>query len=85
SAADEAPYDFPMWHGNSIYFLSDRGTEQHTNIWKYDVANKALTQVTKYNDVDVHFPSQGPEDIVYEAGGKLYILPFNTMQPKAVN
>jgi len=85
SAADEAPYDFPMWHGNSIYFLSDRGSEQHTNIWKYDVASKALTQVTKYNDVDVHFPSQGPEDIVYEAGGKLYILPFNTLQPKVVN
>jgi tricorn protease len=85
SATDEAPYDFPMWHGNSIYFLSDRGPEQHTNIWKYDVGNKALTQVTKYNDVDVHFPSQGPEDIVYEAGGKLYILPFNTLQPKAVN
>ncbi|RYG46007.1 MAG: peptidase S41, partial [Chitinophagaceae bacterium] len=33
---------------------------------------------------DVHFPSQGPEDIVYEAGGKLYILPFATLQPKSV-
>ncbi|MBC7902606.1 MAG: PD40 domain-containing protein [Gemmatimonadaceae bacterium] len=85
SAADEAPYDFPMWHGNSIFFLSDRGPEQHTNIWKYDVASKALTQVTKYTDVDVHFPSQGPEDIVYEAGGKLYLLPFATLQPKAVS
>ena len=85
SAEDEAAYDFPMWHGNGIYFLSDRGPEQHINIWKYDVGNKALTQVTKYNDVDVHFPSQGPDDIVYEAGGKLYILPFTTLQPKAVN
>ncbi|MBC7885185.1 MAG: PD40 domain-containing protein, partial [Saprospiraceae bacterium] len=84
SAADDAPYDFPMWHGNSIYFLSDRGPEQHTNIWKYDVATKALTQITNYKDADVHFPSQGPEDIVYEAGGKLYILPYATSQPKAV-
>ncbi|NTS39799.1 PD40 domain-containing protein [Flavisolibacter sp. BT320] len=84
SAADDAPYDFPMWHGGSIYFLSDRGPELRANIWKYDVATKAMTQVTKYTDYDVHFPSQGPEDIVYEAGGKLYILPFATLQPKAV-
>jgi len=85
SAEDDAPYDFPMWRGNSIYFLSDRGPEQHANIWKYEVATKALTQITKYNEFDVHFPSQGPEDIVYEAGGKLYILPFATLQPKVVN
>ena len=84
SASDDAPYDFPMWHGNSIFFLSDRGPELRANIWKYDVATKALSQVTKYTDYDVHFPSQGPEDIVYEAGGKLYILPFATLQPKAV-
>ena len=84
SAGDDAPYDFPMWHGASIYFLSDRGPELRANIWKYDVATKALTQITKYTDYDVHFPSQGPEDIVYEAGGKLYILPFATLQPKAV-
>jgi len=85
SAADDAPYDFPMWRGNSIYFLSDRGAEQHTNIWKYELTTKALTQITKYNEFDVHFPSQGPEDIVYEAGGKLYILPFATLEPKVVN
>jgi tricorn protease len=84
SAADDAPYDFPMWHGGSIYFLSDRGPELRANIWKYDVATKALTQVTHYTDYDVHFPSQGPEDMVYEAGGRLYILPFATLQPKAV-
>ncbi|HYF30211.1 MAG TPA: PDZ domain-containing protein [Chitinophagaceae bacterium] len=85
SSGDDAPYDFPMWRSGSIYFLSDRGPEQRANIWKYDVANKALTQITKYTDYDVHFPSQGPEDIVYEAGGKLYILPFATLQPKVVN
>src|SRR5688572_29784122 len=84
SASDDAPYDFPMWHGNSIYFLSDRGPELRANIWKYDVGTKALTQVTHYKEFDVHYPSLGPEDIVYEAGGKLYILPFTTLQPKEV-
>ena len=57
SAADEAPYDFQC--GTATYLFSFRQrAEQHTNIWKYDVASKALTQITKYNDVDVHFPSQ---------------------------
>ncbi|HEX8334046.1 MAG TPA: PDZ domain-containing protein [Segetibacter sp.] len=85
SAADDAPWDFPMWHGNSIYFLSDRGPEMRANIWKYDVGTKAMTQVTKYTDYDVNFPSMGPEDIVYEAGGKLYVMPFSTQQPKALS
>src|SRR5215203_4905549 len=43
SAKDDAPYDFPMWHGDAIYYLSDKGPEQRTNIWKYDVASKAST------------------------------------------
>ncbi|MGV3528246.1 MAG: S41 family peptidase [Flavisolibacter sp.] len=74
-----------MWHGNSIYFLSDRGADLRTNIWRYDVNTKALTQITKYTDMDVHFPSIGPDDIVYEAGGKLYLLPLNTLQPKPLS
>lgn len=85
SANDDAGYEFPMWHGNSIYFLSDRGPEWRMNIWKYDLATKSLTQITKFTDYDVHFPSQGPDDIVFEAGGKLYLLPFASGQPKVVN
>ena len=26
----------PMWHGNTIYFLSDRGANERNNIWAYD-------------------------------------------------
>jgi len=26
----------PMWHGNAIYFLSDRGANERNNIWMYD-------------------------------------------------
>ena len=25
-----------MWHGNTIYFLSDRGANERNNIWAYD-------------------------------------------------
>ena len=66
--------EFPMWHGKNIYFLSDRGKEQRFNIWKYNTETKAVNQITSFTDFDIRFPSIGPDDIVFEAGGKLYLL-----------
>ena len=31
-------------------------------------------QVTTFKDDDVNWPSQGPEDIIFGAGGKLYVM-----------
>ncbi len=84
SATSDADDEFPMWHDNYIYFLSDRGPEVRMNLWRYDISKKSFEQLTKFTDYDVHFPSQGPDDIVFEAGGKLYIYPFTTQQPKEV-
>lgn len=66
--------ELPMWSGSSIFFLSDRGTEQRMNLWEYNTSNKSFRQLTDFKDVDVHYPSLGPEDIVFEAGGKLYLF-----------
>jgi tricorn protease len=66
--------EFPMWHGNHIYFLSDRGPEIRMNLWRYDLDTKKFEQLTHFTDYDIHYPSMGPDDIVYEAGGKLYLL-----------
>lgn len=82
---DASSNELPMWYGNNLYFLSDRGKEQRMNIWRLDLATRSYTQVTHYTDYDVHYPSAGPQDMVYEAGGKLYLLPFNTLKPQAVN
>lgn len=84
SATSDADDEFPMWHDNTIYFLSDRGPEMRMNLWKYDIAKKSFEQLTKYSDYDVHFPSQGPDDIVFEAGGKLFLYSFNGKQSKEV-
>jgi tricorn protease len=62
----------PMWHGNTLYFLSDRGPAQRYNIWAYDVASRGMRQVTTFRDFDVTFPSIGPDDLVLQAGGRLY-------------
>ena len=85
SKATDPGTEYPMWHGNSIYFLSDRGAEMRMNIWKYELATKTYSQITNFKDYDVHFPSQGPSDIVFEAGSKLYIMPFATAQPREVS
>ncbi len=64
----------PMWHGRTIYYLSDRGPEQHLNIWAYEVDTRKTRQITKFDPYDVHFPAIGPSDIVFESGGHIYLL-----------
>ena len=64
----------PMWHGNKIYFLSDRGPNHKANIWSYDTGNGNFKQETKFDVYDVKFPSIGPEDIVFQNGGNLYLF-----------
>jgi tricorn protease len=81
---NEANDEFPMWHGNTIYFLSDRGPAQRFNLWAYDVATKATRQVTQLTDFDIHFPAAGPSDIVFEAGGKLYLFDIATEKTREV-
>ncbi|MGO4293357.1 S41 family peptidase [Chitinophaga sp. RAB17] len=84
SAKSEAGDEFPMWYNNYIYFLSDRGAEKRMNLWRYDTNTKAYDQITTYKDYDVHFPSMGPGDIVYEANGKLYVMSLETQQSAEV-
>ena len=76
--------ELPMWHGNKIYFLSDRGANERYNIWCYDLSTKQTRQITNFSDYDIHFPSIGPDDIVFEAGGLLYLLDLATEKYKEV-
>lgn len=64
----------PMWHDNRIYFLSDRGDEKKLNLWVYETDTKKTRQVTDFAEFDVKWPSLGPEEIVFENGGRLYLL-----------
>jgi len=73
---------FPMWHGNTIYFSSDRGPGHHLNIYSYDVDSKQIAQITHFDDFDVMWPSLGPDAIVFENGGYLYTLDLQSKEPK---
>lgn len=77
--------ELPMWMGDKVYFLSDRGPEQRFNIWAYDTRGKMTKQVTHFKDFDIHFPSLGPNEIIFEAGGKLYLLSLSDEKYKEVN
>ncbi|HKR84398.1 MAG TPA: S41 family peptidase [Terriglobales bacterium] len=76
---------FPMWHGNTIYFSSDRGPEHHLNLYSYDLGSKQVEQLTHYSDWDVMWPSLGPESIVFENAGYLYTFDFQSKQPKKLS
>ena len=77
--------ELPMWVGDKIYYLSDNGPAQRFNIWVYDLTTKERKQITKFADFDVHFPSQGATEIVFEAGGKLHLLNLATETSKTVD
>ena len=84
SAGTDADDELPMWHGNSIFFLSDRGEEKRMNLWEYDLTSKKFTQLTRFTDYDVHFPSLGPDDIVFEQAGALFLYKIAAHQYKQV-
>jgi len=81
----DAGSEMPMWSGDKIFYLSDRGTDLRANIWVYDTKAKTTTQVTNYKDFDIHFPSIGPKEIVYEAGGNLVLLELATYKTRTIN
>jgi len=74
----------PMWRGNTIYFISDRGASQRNNIWAQDLATGTARQITQHADFDITFPSMGPDSIVYQAGGRLYLLNLTTEKSSEV-
>ncbi len=73
---------FPMWHGNSIYYISDR--EGAMNLYRHDLATKRARKVTDYKEYDIKWPSLGPDAIVYENGGQLYAYELESGQAKNI-
>jgi len=69
---------FPMWHGNKIYFISDR--DYRMNLFSYDLISKETKKLTDFTEYDIKFPSLGDNAIVFENGG--YIYKFDLASPK---
>src|SRR5215471_1349341 len=73
---------FPMWHGNTVYFTSDRGDAHKLNHYSYDTASKQVEQLTHFDEFDVMWPSLGPDAIVFENAGYLYTFDIASKQAK---
>ncbi|MGA7566676.1 MAG: PDZ domain-containing protein [Terriglobales bacterium] len=73
---------FPMWHGNTIYFTSDRGPNHRLNLYRYDESSKQVEQLTKFDEFDIMWPSLGPNAIIFENAGYLYTFDLQSRQPK---
>ncbi|HTY36590.1 MAG TPA: PDZ domain-containing protein [Bacteroidota bacterium] len=75
---------FPMWHGNTIYFTSDRDDLKKLNLFAYDFDTKATRKITDFKEYDVKFPSVGDNAVVFENGGYLYHYDFATGKTEKV-
>lgn len=74
----------PAWAGDNVYFLSDQGPNFRLNIWMYNTADETLTQLTNFDDFDISFLSAGPEELVFEMGGDLYLMDLETHEYEMV-
>ncbi len=74
---------FPMWRGNSLYFISDR--ERTFNVYVLDLDTRKVRKLTNHDEYDVKWPSIGGDAIVYENGGWLYVLDLKTEKSRKLD
>jgi tricorn protease len=83
--AQSSTDNFPMWIEDEVYFVSDRDENEKLNLWVYDTRSGAATQVTRFTEFDVMWPSRGEGGIVFENGGYLYHLNPSTKQSRKLS
>ncbi len=76
---------YPMWIGNRLYFVSDRGKSGIANLFTYDFATKKVDQVTDFADFDVQMPETDGSSIVFVQAGWLHVLDTATNRVRRVN
>jgi tricorn protease len=64
--------DDPVWVGDTVYFLSDR--EGAATLFAYDTKTKTVKQMVKNTGLDVKSVSAGPDALVYEQFGGIYLF-----------
>lgn len=65
----------PMWVGDSIYFLSDRNNGV-VSLFEYQTKSRKVRELIENHGLDLKSASAGPDGIVYEQFGGLYIYDF---------
>ena len=79
----EGADEWPMWHGRTVYYCSDRGG-RIANLWAFDLDKKTHRQVTSFDEYDVKWPSIGGDAIVFENGGYLHVMALPQGSPQKI-
>ena len=79
----------PMWHGETLYYISDAGPEHRHNVWAIEIKSGQRRQVTRFTDYDVKNPSIGPGrqgqgEIIFQYASDLYLLDLGTEKSSRV-
>jgi tricorn protease len=83
SSVEEIPRqnsnDFaPLWIGDKIYFLSDRGAGNSVTLYSYDTKTKKVAQAFNNSGLDLKTVSAAPDAIVYEQFGSINVYEPNS-------
>ena len=75
----------PMWIADSIYFTSDR--DYTLNLYQLpaaaDYSQIEPVKLTNFKEFDVLWPSAGPDALVFEQAGKLYLMDAAALAAKS--
>ncbi len=74
---------FPMWHGDSVCFLSDR--DGRLNVYSAKPDGTDVRQLTRHEEYDARWPSIDGERIVYMHGGDLWLLDIASGETKQLD
>ncbi len=73
----------PVWVGDTIYFLSDRSGP--VTLFAYDTKAKTVKQALPNSGLDLKSVSAGPDALVYEQFGGIYVFEPGSGKSRKVN
>lgn len=74
----------PMWIGNSLFFISDRN-QRTVNLYRYDLADRRVEQLTAFDDGDIRNPATDGKRIVFERNAALHLYDVATRRWRVLN
>jgi tricorn protease len=76
----------PVWQGDAVYFLSDRGPSGAgpVALYRYDVNSKQVTPVGTNKGYDLKSVQGGPGGLVYEQFGSIHFVNLATNDDRIV-
>ncbi len=75
----------PAWVGDQLFYLSDAGEHMRLNVWQYDLDELKGKQVTFFEDFDISSLAASNKELIFEAGGSLYLMDAASKDYQAVD